>query len=130
MKNKIIGLILFSFVAINIFLNSNIFAVDKTTTVGTGFNPGVIDTNQKNPLDYNQDIKGVVNRITSTVITVLQILAVAGVVICGVKYMITSADQKADIKKSMISVVIGCVIVFATSTVVQFIINAFDQTIK
>lgn len=130
MKNKIIGLILFSFVAINIFLNSNIFAVDKTTTVGTGFNPGVIDTNQKTPLEYNQDIKGVVNRITSTVITVLQILAVAGVVICGVKYMITSADQKADIKKSMISVVIGCVIVFATSTVVQFIINAFDQTIN
>lgn len=130
MKNKIIGLILFSFVAINIFLNSNIFAVDKTTTVGTGFNPGVIDTNQKTPLEYNQDIKGVVKRITSTVITVLQILAVAGVVICGVKYMITSADQKADIKKSMISVVIGCVIVFATSTVVQFIINAFDQTIN
>lgn len=130
MKNKIISLILFSFVAINIFLNSNIFAVDKTTAVGTGFNPGFIDTNQKNPLDYNQDIKGVVNRITSTVITVLQILAVAGVVMCGVKYMITSADQKADIKKSMISVVIGCVIVFATSTVVQFIINAFDQTIK
>ena len=130
MKNKIISLILFSFVAVNILFNSNIFAVDKTTMVGTGFNPGVIDTNQKNPLDYNQDIKGVVNRITSTVITVLQILAVAGVVICGVKYMITSADQKADIKKSMISVVIGCVIVFATSTVVQFIINAFEQTIK
>ena len=130
MKNKIISLILFSFVAINVLFSSNIFAVDKSTSVGTGFNPGLIDTTQKNPLDYNADIRGSVYRIAGSVITILQIAAVAGIVVCGVRYMFTSSEQKADIKKSMISLVIGCVIVFATSTVVQFIINAFDQTIK
>lgn len=56
--------------------------------------------------------------------------AVAGIVVCGVRYMLTSAEQKADIKKSMIYLVIGCVIVFATSTVVQFIITSFGQVIE
>lgn len=62
--------------------------------------------------------------IWSTVLTILQILAVAAIVIAGVRYMFASADQKADIKKGMIGLVIGAILVFAASTVVQFIISA------
>ena len=38
-------------------------------------------------------------KIADTAITVVQILAVAAVVLAGVRYMFASADQKADIKK-------------------------------
>lgn len=65
-----------------------------------------------------------VGSIWKTVLTVLQILAVAAIVIAGVRYMFASADQKADIKKGMIGLVIGAILVFAASTVVQFIISA------
>ena len=65
-----------------------------------------------------------VGTIWSTVLTILQILAVAAIVIAGVRYMFASADQKADIKKGMIGLVIGAILVFAASTVVQFIISA------
>ena len=77
----------------------------------------------------DKKIENVTTRITSTILTILQIVAVAGIVVCGVRYMLTSAEQKADIKKSMIYLIIGCVIVFATSTVVQFVIKAFGQIV-
>ena len=43
--------------------------------------------------------------------------------------MFASADQKADIKKGMIGLVIGAILVFAASTVVQFIISATTSVI-
>ena len=70
-----------------------------------------------------------VGSIWSTVLTILQIAAVAAIVIAGVRYMFASADQKADIKKGMIGLVIGAILVFAASTVVQFIISATTSVI-
>lgn len=68
-----------------------------------------------------------VNKVWSTILTILQIAAVAAIVIAGVRYMFASADQKADIKKGMIGLVVGAVLVFAASTVVQFIVTATNQ---
>lgn len=68
-----------------------------------------------------------VKKVWSTVLTILQIAAVAAIVIAGVRYMFASADQKADIKKGMIGLVVGAVLVFAASTVVQFIVTATNQ---
>mgnify|MGYP004616030657 CR=1 FL=1 len=75
------------------------------------------------------DVDKAVGSIWSTVLTILQILAVAAIVIAGVRYMFASADQKADIKKGMIGLVIGAILVFAASTVVQFIISATTSVI-
>lgn len=71
-----------------------------------------------------------VGSVWKTVLTVLQILAVAAIVIAGVRYMFASADQKADIKKGMIGLVIGAILVFAASTVVQFIISATTSVME
>lgn len=68
-----------------------------------------------------------VNKVWSTVLTILQIAAVAAIVVAGVRYMFASADQKADIKKGMIGIVVGAVLVFAASTVVQFIVTATED---
>lgn len=62
-----------------------------------------------------------VKKIWSTVILIVQILAFAAVVFAGLRYMFTSADQKADIKKSMGILALGAALVFAASTVVGFI---------
>ena len=75
------------------------------------------------------EVDKAVGAIWSTVLTILQILAVAAIVIAGVRYMFASADQKADIKKGMIGLVIGAILVFAASTVVQFIISATTSVI-
>lgn len=74
-------------------------------------------------------VDNAVSRIWGTVLTVLQICAVAAIVFAGVKYMFAAADQKAEIKNGLLGLVIGAILVFAASTVVQFIINATDEVI-
>lgn len=66
-------------------------------------------------------ISSVTGNIWSTVIVVIQVLAVAAVVFAGLRYMFASADQKADIKKQLIILVLGAVLVFGASTVLGII---------
>ena len=70
-----------------------------------------------------------VNKVWGTILSILQIAAVAAIVIAGVRYMFASADEKADIKKGLGVLVVGAILVFAASTVVQFIISATEQVI-
>lgn len=68
-----------------------------------------------------------VNRIWNSVRLVLQVLSITIVLACGVRYMLASADQKADIKKSLGILVIGCAIVFGATIVIQFITTVAGQ---
>lgn len=120
--NKMIILVTISIVMSLSFI-PNIYAANSNE-LGTGFDKSLLAT-----ATVDTKIENVTIRMTSTILTILQMAAVAGIVICGIRYMFTSADQKADIKRSMIYLVIGCVIVFATSTVVQFVIKAFGQIV-
>lgn len=62
--------------------------------------------------------------IWSTIVTIVQMLAVAAVVFAGVRYMFASADQKADIKKSMGILAIGAILVFGSTVIIQLIAGA------
>ena len=71
-------------------------------------------------------VNSMVNNVWGTVLLVVQILAFAAIVIAGVRYMFASADQKADIKKGLIYLVLGAILVFSSATVVKFIISASE----
>ncbi len=73
------------------------------------------------------DIKGFAQNNADTVITVVQILAVAAVVLAGVRYMFAGADKKAEIKDSMIVLVIGGILVFAASSVIKIITSVGNE---
>lgn len=75
-------------------------------------------------------ISNLSGNIWQTVILIVQILAVAAIVFAGVRYMFASADQKADIKKSMIILVIGAVLVFGASTIISIIANTTAEVAK
>ncbi len=69
-------------------------------------------------------VDNAVQTIWGTVLTVLQVLAVAALVFAGVKYMFASADGKAEIKNGMLGLVIGAILVFGASAVIKMIISA------
>lgn len=69
-------------------------------------------------------IKNTTKNIWDTIATIVQVLAVAAVVFAGVRYMFASADQKADIKKGMIILVIGAVMVFGATAILKMIYGA------
>lgn len=73
------------------------------------------------------DVSNVAKNVWATVATIVQILAVAAVVFAGLRYMFASADQKADIKKSMGILVIGAILVFAATTILTFVANIADS---
>ncbi len=68
-----------------------------------------------------------VQKVWGTVLTVLQVLAIAAIVFAGVKYMFASAEGKADIKNGMIGLVIGAILVFGASAVIKVIIKASNE---
>ena len=68
-----------------------------------------------------------VRKIWGTVELILQVAAVAAFIFAGVRYMFASADAKADIKKSMLILVVGAVLVFGASFVVDLITTATGE---
>jgi type IV secretory pathway VirB2 component (pilin) len=59
--------------------------------------------------------------IWATVSVVIYVLAIAAIVIAGLRYMFASADQKADIKKSTGILIIGAILVFGATLVLNLV---------
>lgn len=68
-----------------------------------------------------------VTNLWAVIKMILQIAAVAAVIFAGVRYMFASADSKADIKKSMLILVVGAVLVFGATFVVDLITLATQE---
>lgn len=79
------------------------------TVAGLNITP---DTNQQNVITAGNKILGVIKVIGI-------IASVAILMIVGIRYMMGSAEEKAQYKKVMIPYIIGAVLLFAASTIVD-----------
>ena len=82
-----------------------------------GYSAGLVDSKIKNKI----------KNIWATISVIVQIISVGCVVFAGIRYMFSSADQRADIKKGLIYLTIGAIFVFGTTMVIQFIIDATNE---
>ena len=113
-KSKKILLSIIPVVLVLLVVSTNVFAVSNMfdmSSLDTAVSGGSASTNATNA----------VQSIWKTVLLILQILAVAAIVIAGVRYMFASADAKADIKKQTITLVVGAVLVFGASGIINMI---------
>ena len=67
------------------------------------------------------EIQSAGNSIISILQTVGVVLSVVVLMIIGIKYMMGSAEEKADYKKSMIPYLVGAVLIFAASALAQVV---------
>lgn len=104
---------------------SNIaYATEKTQTEKdvTGIITGMSGVH-----DVNLSGEGAkkVTAVANMVIKLIQIIgsgiSLIVVTIMGIKYMVASANEKADIKKQAIPIIIGCVLLFAASNLAGII---------
>lgn len=72
-------------------------------------------------------IDNMATQIWGTVVTIAQIAAFAAIIFAGVRYMFASADTKADIKKQLVIIVVGAILVFGASTVVKILMNVLGD---
>lgn len=76
--------------------------------------------------DYEEAFK-LGGTIVSGLTMVGTILAIVGIMVLGIKYMIGSTAEKAEYKKSMIPYLIGCIFIFAISRIVSIIYSLASQ---
>lgn len=103
----LINLILILFVLSNIAFASGIIDVfdDSIVTNGKGAN----------------DVKDRAGRIVGIIQVIGTIVSVGMLMVLGIKYMLGSADQKAEYRKSMLPYIVGSVLIFGFSNLTQII---------
>lgn len=79
--------------------------------------------------DPISEVESAVKDVWSTVRLIVQILAVAATVIAGLRYMIASADVRADIKRSTGILILGAVLVFASTTIISFVVSVANSAV-
>lgn len=112
-------------IVLMVVFTTNVFAAGTQEGTQEGF--GSFTNNMTVTANKSGKTINSISNVWGIILTVLQVAAIAAVVFAGVRYMFASADSKADIKKQMIWLVIGAVLVFGASTVIQLITNFADD---
>ena len=75
----------------------------------------------------NEELRNSMTTIWSSIVKIIQILAFGSILFAGLRYMFAAPDARADIKKSMGILALGGIIVFGTSSLVDFIITTANS---
>lgn len=73
--------------------------------------------------DNTGDITKVGNKIMGILQVVGVLIAVIILMVLGIKYMMGSAEEKAEYKKTMIPYIVGAILIFAAATIANAIYN-------
>ncbi len=103
-------------------MGTQVFALTDTSdkvSEGGLIDPGKLTGTQT----AGEDIRGVGNKIIGIIQAVGSVIAVVVLLILGIKYMMGSAEEKAEYKKTMLPYLIGAVILLLASNIVGAIFN-------
>lgn len=135
-KMKVIQIIMM-IIALIMTLGTVVFArydddiAKRDSKLSSTIVPGKIATNNFKPGELTADDYDEAFNMASTIVgaltTVGIVIAVVGIIILGLKYMMGSVEQKADYKKTMIPYLVGCILIFSISTIVSIIYNLVSQ---
>lgn len=67
-----------------------------------------------------------VNSIAGVIASVGSIVSIIALVIMGIRYVMGSAEERAEYKKTMIPYIIGAILVFSMTTLPMFIYNIMN----
>ena len=108
MSKTILVIILISLTVISIGTSVFFFFFEGGTDPGSLKGQAVSGTDK---------ITGIGNQLITIISTVGSVAAVIVLIVLGLKYMMGSAEEKAEYKKTLLPYVIGAVMIFAASTI-------------
>ena len=108
-----------------------IAVISMTLTTMVSANGGIDAANIAGGLkgttsNAQNDVTKIGNQLIGIITTVGVVVAVIILLVLGIKYMMGSASEKAEYKKTMIPYVIGAILVFAASTVATIVMNVAE----
>lgn len=122
MKTKILLIILM--LVINIFfLNINVVQADGISDVISG-GDGFLQAgkNEEITIDDNE-LQNTSNMIYNILLILGMCIAVIVAAILGIKFMIGSVEEKAQVKDALIPFIVGCVVIFGAFGIWKIFIN-------
>ncbi len=124
---KIVKVLLVLIILTSIFCATNNVMATPGATAGAGTgsgSSGVSPTNFTGDSTYDTNSIGTIgNQVIRIVSTIGSIAAVIVLVVLGIKYMMGSAEEKAEYKKTLLPYIIGAALVFAASSIATIIFN-------
>lgn len=87
---------------------------------------GTVDTNI-NSIIPNNDMQEWGNRILGPIKVVGIFVSVAMTMVVGIKYMLSSVEEKAEYKKTAIAYLVGAILIFVTPQLIDFIYNIINN---
>ncbi len=106
---KILSTILL--ITMMISLTTSVFALSPGNITGS------------NSVNGSTQIESVGKDIVGILQTIGIVLSVVVLIVLGIKYMMGSAEEKADYKKSMLPYLVGAIVIFAASAFAEVIYN-------
>ena len=118
MKNKVLKI---TMVMLLIMLIITIITPRCLATIVPGDINGDIGDNSEIGKDFLDKILGLLR-------TIGIFIAVGGVMVIGIKYIVGSVEEKASYKKTMVPYLVGCIFLFGASTIAPIIVEMFKET--
>lgn len=101
-----------------------LIATVSTVCNAQGINPGDIAGSLTGTQSSAQnDVTKIGNQIIGIITTVGVVVAVIVLLILGIKYMMGSASEKAEYKKTMIPYLVGAILIFGASAITKVVVN-------
>lgn len=118
MKNvKIINKIIIVSFIIVMFFSVNVFAAISVGEIVKEMDPSKVSVD---PTD-NSRLLGIVSQLFTVIQFVGTGISIIMIMWLGITYMLTSVEQKAEIKKRMVPIVIGSVLIVAAVNILKLI---------
>ena len=112
MKKKKILTVLTTALVMFVVLSSNVLAIPAPNQINAASN-----------VNGTNEIVSIGGQIIGILQTVGVVLSIVILIILGIKYMMGSAEEKAEYKKTMIPYLVGAIFIFAASTLANMVYN-------
>lgn len=106
-------------VAITVCATIILTGMNVVLAAGTGIAPNGLTADFQN----TQGIQTVGQRIMGIVQTIGVVVAVVILMVLGIKYMMGSAEEKAEYKKTMLPYIIGAILIFGAVSIANMVYN-------
>ncbi len=74
--------------------------------------------------------ESMMGKVFGTIVPIAQMLAFGALIFTGLKYMFASSKEKAKIKGQLIPLAVGIMLVFATTSIINFALSAANDILK
>ena len=105
---------------LGITISSMMYSTMSLAASQTGFDPSGFTAKES---DATNQVEGFGNTVLGIVSMAASVLAVIVLIVLGVKYMMGSAEEKAEYKKTLLPYFIGAIFVFGAGAITTVIFN-------